>query len=141
MPEAGRALREASDALLRDLEALSVLEEEKREVTPGDPRLIDLAAQIEAIAARVLITSARQHELTEQIQEAAENGSASAPIASIDDTPRAISAILNEWRDAERRLEAASPGTAEAREAEVIVERLRDEYRKSHEAATRNKGS
>jgi hypothetical protein len=135
MPDTGNALRETSDELLRDLEALFVLEEEKRTVTPGDPRLIDLASQIEKIATRVLVTSARERQLTERIQEAAEEGSASVPDGSIDETPRPISAILADWREAERRLEAAAEGTAEAREAEVLVDRLRNEYRKAHEAA------
>ncbi len=137
MPDTSRALREASDALLRDLEALSVLEAEKREVTPGDPRLVDLASQIEHIAGRVLITSGRQRALTEEIQDAVEAGSPEAPDKTIDETARPISAILSDWRDAERRLEAAAEGTAEAREAEVLVERLRDEYRQAHEAARR----
>lgn len=136
MPETGRALRETSDELLRDLEALSVLEDEKRQVAPGDPRIIDLATQIERIAGRVLVTSGRQRELTERIQGEAEEGS-SVPNRSIDDTPRPISAILSDWRDAERRLEVAREGTAEAREAEVLVDRLRDEYRRAHEAAMR----
>ena len=48
MPGTGDALRRTSDALLRDLEALVSLEEEKRGVEPGDPRLVDLAAQIES---------------------------------------------------------------------------------------------
>ena len=135
MAEPVRALRETSDELLRDLEALSVLEEDKRQVSPGDPRLVDLAAQIESIAARVLVTSGRQRELTEEIQEAAETGSPPASNPPIDDVLRPIAAILSDWRDAERRLEAADPGTAEAREAEVLVEMLRDEYRVAHEAA------
>ena len=138
MPETGRALREASDALLRDLEALSVLEEEKRHVAPGDARIIDLAAQIEQIATRVLITSGRQRELTQEIQEATE-ARTSPPQPTINDTPRTISSILSEWRDAERRLEAAASDTAEAREAEILVDRLRQEYRRAHEAASREK--
>jgi hypothetical protein len=139
MVDTGRALREASDALLRDLEALSVLEDEKRAVQPGDPRLVDLAAQIEVVAGRVLLTSGRERALTEQIQQAAETGMAPVPDESIDDTPRAISAILSDWRDAERRLEAAADGTAEARAAEILVDQLREEYRKAHEAARRDK--
>lgn len=135
MPDTGHALRETSDALLRDLEALSILEDEKRQIAPGDPRLVDLATQIEQIAGRVLLTSARERELTVRIQEAAEAGSPAAPDSSIDETPRSISAILADWREAERRLEAAADGTAEAREAEVMVDRLRDEYRQAHEAA------
>jgi hypothetical protein len=138
MVDTGRALREASDALLRDLEALSVLEEEKREVQPGDPRLVDLATQIELVAGRVLVTSGRERALTEQIQQAAETGDAPIPDTPIDDTPRPISAILSDWRDAERRLEAAADGTGAAREAEILVDQLREEYRKAHESARRN---
>jgi hypothetical protein len=137
MAEPLRALRDASDELLRDLEALSVLEDDKRQIPPGDPRLVDLAEQIESIAARVLVTSGRQRELTEEIQETAEAGSGPATAKTIDDTSRPISAILSDWRDAERRLESAEAGTAEAREAEVIVDKLREEYREAHEAARR----
>lgn len=139
MPETGRALREASDELLRDLEALSVLEDDKRQVAPGDPRLVELAAQIEQIAGRVLVTSARQRDLSEQIHEAAEAGPPSAADKPIEDIDRPISAILSDWRNADRRLEAAGSGTAEAREAEVQIARLREEYRKAHEAARRQK--
>jgi hypothetical protein len=139
MPDTSRALREVSDSLLRDIEALTVLEEEKREVTPGDPRLVDLASQIELIAQRLLVTSGRERRLTEEIQEAAEAGSPSLPDKSIEETPRPISAILSDWREAERHLEAAEDGTAEAREAEILVDRLRDEYRHAYEAAKRPK--
>ncbi len=128
----GSALRETSDELLRDLEALSVLEDEKRQVAMDDPRLVDLAGQIEQIAGRVLAASERQRELTERIHEAADAGRASEPNKSIDETPRPISAILADWREAERRLAAAADGTAEALEAEVLVESLRDEYRVAH---------
>lgn len=137
MAEPLRALRDASDELLRDLEALSVLEDEKRQTPPGDPRLVDLAERIESIATRVLITSGRQRELTEELQETADAGSGPATTKTIDDMQRPISAILSDWRDAERRLESATAGTAEAREAEVLVDRLREEYREAHEAARR----
>jgi hypothetical protein len=135
MTDTGRALRSASDELVRDLEALGVLEDEKRQVALNDPRLLDFAEQIEQIAARVLLTSGRQRELTAQMQEEAEADAPAAAELSIDDTPRPISEILSDWRDAERRLEAADEGTAEAREAEVLVDRLRSEYRSAHQAA------
>jgi hypothetical protein len=45
--------------------------------------------------------------------------------------------VLAEWREAERRADAAPPGSAEAREAELLVERLREEYRRAHEEARR----
>jgi len=50
MGDTGQALRETSDALLRDLDVLSNIEEEKRSLQPGDPRLVSLATRIEEIA-------------------------------------------------------------------------------------------
>ena len=137
MPETGRALRDTSDQLVRDLEALSTLEEEKRQLSPDDDRFVDLAARIESIAMRVLVASGRQRELTEQMHQAANERSPGAPAESIEETARPISAIISDWRDAERRLEGAEPGSAEEREVEVLVEQLREEYRQAHEAARR----
>ena len=139
MPGTGDALRRTSDQLLRDLEALLQLEEEKRTIDPGDPRLVDLAARIEIIAKRVLASSTSQRAQTELIHELTENGSPAAPDAPIDETPRSMEAILAAWRQAERQLDAAEPGSAEATEAEVLVDRLREEYRRAHEEAAREK--
>lgn len=136
--ETGHALRETSDALLRDLDVLVTIEEEKRSLEPGDPRLVELAERIEEIARRVLVGSTRQHALTRTINAEVEAGSARAPEASIDETPRSIQAILADWREAERRAIAADSGSAEAAEANALVDRLREEYRQAHEAATRD---
>jgi len=135
MGDTGQALRETSDALLRDLDVLSTIEEEKRTLEPGDPRLVQLAARIEEIAQRVLVGSVRQRQLTEVVIAQVEAASPDAPDVPIEETPRSIQAILAEWREAERRVAAAAPGSAEATEAEALVGRLRDEYRRAHEAA------
>ena len=139
MPGTGDALRRTSDELLRDLEALLQLEEEKRTIDPGDPRLVDLASRIEIIAKRVLASSTSQRAQTQLIHELTENGSAAAPETPIDETPRSMEAILAAWRQAERQLDAAEPGSAEATEAEVLIDRLRDEYRRAHDEAAREK--
>ena len=138
MPDTGSALREASDALLRDLEALAELEEVKRRIEPGDPRLIELAGTIEAMAERVLASSARQRELTIEANDLVDLGLPEAPSRPIEETPRAIAAILADWRDAERRAQAAPPGSPEEAAAERAVDRLKAEYRRAHEDATRN---
>ena len=137
MPGTGDALRRTSDALLRDLEALLELEEEKRTIEPGDPRLVELASQIEQIAKRVLASSTSQRAQTQLIHELTENGSPAAPDATIEDTPRSMEAILSAWRQAERQLDAAVPRSAEAEEAQVLIARLRDEYRRAHDEANR----
>jgi hypothetical protein len=133
--DTGQALRETSDALLRDLDVLSTIEEQKRLLEPGDPQLVELATRIEEIAQRVLVGSVRQRQLTEHVIQQVETGSPEAPAEPIEHTARSIQAILAEWREAERRVNAAAPGSAEALEAEALVDQLRDEYRKAHEAA------
>jgi len=138
MQDTGEALREASDALLRDLEALSDLEATKREIVPGDPRLVELASTIEALAKRVLASSARQRELTLEASDLVDLGLPDAPSRSIEETPRSISTILADWREAERLAQAAAAGSAEAAEAEREIDRLKAEYREAHEEATRN---
>jgi hypothetical protein len=135
MADSGQALRQTSDALLRDLDVLSTIEEQKRSLEPGDPQLVDLARRIEEIAQRVLVGSVRQRELTEVVNGQVEAGSPDAPARPIGETPRSIAEILAQWRDAERRAEAAPPHSVEATEAEALVDRLRDEYRRAHEAA------
>jgi hypothetical protein len=139
MPGTGDSLRRTSDALVRDIEALLQLEEEKRSIDPDDPRLVDMAARIELIAKRVLASSTSQRAQTQLIHELVENGSPAAPDLPIEDTPRSIEAILSAWRQAERQLETAEPGSAEAREAEVLVDALREEYRRAHDEAARHK--
>jgi hypothetical protein len=138
--DSGDALRETSDALLRDLDVLVTIEEEKRSLEPGDPRLVELAARIEDIARRVLAGTARQHDLTRVVNAQVDAGSPHAPDSAIDDTPpRPIQAVLAEWRDAERRVASAEPGSAEKAEADALVTSLRDEYRRAHEAASRGR--
>jgi hypothetical protein len=102
---------------------------------------VDLASQIESIAARVLVSSTKQRALTEDIQDEAEAGGPTAPRTAIEDTPRSIPSILAEWREAERRAAAAEPGSAEAREVEILIDRLRAEYRRAHENARRRERS
>jgi hypothetical protein len=141
MSETAAALREASDQLLRDLESLSDLEEVKRVIEPGDPRLIELAGTIEVLAQRVLASSARQRQLTIEANDLVDLGLPDAPSHPIAETPRAISAILADWRDAERRAQLAPEGSTEAAEAERELGRFKEEYREAHEHATRHRNS
>jgi hypothetical protein len=128
------SLRATSDSLMRDLEVLSTLEEEKRNVKPDDPRLAGLAERIEEIARRVLATTVHQHGLADEINA---DPHAGADGASIEETRRPVAAVLAEWRDAERRASTAAPGTPEASEASAQVDALRAEYRRAYEAARR----
>jgi hypothetical protein len=48
-----------------------------------------------------------------------------------------MQAILADWRAAERRLAVAARGSAEALEAEALVDAARDAYRRAYDAANR----
>jgi hypothetical protein len=137
LTDTGSALRATSDTLLADIESLEALEQKKRNLEPGDPRLLELAEAVEHIAGRLLGGSVRQRKLTETATELAVQGSELAPDKSIAETPRAIHLILADWRAAERRVRAAQPGSLEATTAARDVERFRDEYRAAHDAALR----
>jgi prophage DNA circulation protein len=130
LTETHEALRANSDALLRDLDVLGTLEEEKRTISPTDPRMLDLASRIEEIALRVLAGSANERELSEQVAEHA----TSADVPPIDDTPRSMAAVLAEWREAERDVSDAIAGSAEALEARTRMEQARSAYQRAYKA-------
>lgn len=137
MADASTELRTTSDMLLLDLQALGDLEEQKRTTEHGDAALVDLAARIEEIAQRVLAGSRRQRELTEAVSEATATGDLE-PSATIE-TLRTASSILADWRDAERAARDAAAGSAERAEAERMVDRYREEYRRAFEATRRER--
>jgi hypothetical protein len=136
--DASRELRTSSDALLDDLAMLAGLEQEKRSLSPGSPRLVALAEEIEQLAARVLGQSRRQRSLSETVSDLARAGRGTTK-PSIEETPREIHLILADWREAERQASEAAPGSEQAREAEAAIDRLRDEYRAAHEFARRRR--
>ena len=131
MEDTAADLRATSDALMRDLEVLAAIEDEKRTLPPGDPRLVELAKRVEDIARRVLSSTVRQRELTEIGNQQVEAAAPGTPVASIDETPRAMADILAEWRAAERRASVAEPDSAEAAEARALGDHLREEYRRA----------
>lgn len=129
-------LRQASDRLLGQLTRLAELEGAKRDATPGTPEFVELSRQVEAVAAEVLGTSQQQTQLASATQVLRKTGSNEMPTRPISATPpvRDPHIVLSEWRDAERRLASAAPGSSDAELARADVERLREEYRTSFEA-------
>jgi hypothetical protein len=135
MEPASESLRNVSDALLRDLEALVTAEQEKRNVSPDDPRLLTLASEVDEIARRVLGLTQRQHDIAEQVHEQAAAGGPDAPTATIAETSphRPMGVILAEWRAAERdAIDAA--GSETGRTARLRADELREEYRRAYDA-------
>jgi hypothetical protein len=131
MSRTAKVIRATSDSLLRDLETLETLELEKRRLAPDDPELVTVATRIEEVAARVLQSSHEQRALTERIEAMHEVGDPDAPTVPIEEAPRDIHAILAQWREAEREIETATPGSIEHEAAKQRARRLRDEYREA----------
>ena len=151
MTDPALALRATSDALLADISRLADLERAKRHLQPGDERLVEVSAEIEVIADRVLQGSAEERARSEDAAAMVELGVEHAPEQSIEETDpprpadappappaapksRSIQAVLEEWRDAERRAGAALPGSPEGELARAEAERLKAEYHRAYQA-------
>jgi hypothetical protein len=61
-------LRSTAEALQEDADALAALEREKETLDPADPRLPDLARQVEELLRRMTTKAAAERELVDEIQ-------------------------------------------------------------------------
>jgi hypothetical protein len=129
-----RELRDTSDSLLRALDQMNDLEVEKRAVPTGSTHFVDLARRIEDLAVEVLRRTERQATLAEDTKARHDaGGGLGRPVEEISGKAREMSQILSEWRNAERALAVANPGSPDASVAAANVRRLREEYRLAHE--------
>ncbi len=115
------------------LEVLAAIEDEKRTLAPGDPRLVELAQRVEDVARRVLSSTVRQRQLTEVGSEQVEAAEPGTPVTSIDETPRAIADILAAWRAAERRAAPRNPARPRRPKRGALADHHREEYRRALE--------
>jgi hypothetical protein len=132
-------LHATSDVVLATLDRLRKLELEKRDLPVGSPRLVELAEEIERLAATVLGASDTQVDLAKAAVAGARAGTID-PASTINEMghpPRDVQTVLAEWRDAERHLGDARPGSPEAARIRADIEVLREEYRRAHDAAAR----
>ena len=129
--EHAAGLRRASDDFMQRLDRLYELESRKRELRPDQPEFVRLAREIEDLSRGLLYAGGVQVELAEELHADVKQGETIVD-QPIRETPprRDAVAVLAEWRAAERRLAAASPGTSEERSARADVDRYREEYRR-----------
>lgn len=127
-------LRSTSDQVLSAIEQLRELESEKRSIPPTSRRFQNLARQVEHVADKLADKAADQADLGEQLAE--EQVAAGKPGTPIRDIEREMGTILAEWREAERKVAAAAPGSPEEVAARADVARLRDEYQRAQAEAT-----
>ena len=132
-------LHAVSDTMLANLDRLRQLELEKRALPVGSPRLVELATEIETLAATVLGATDTQVDLAKEAVQEAQAGTLdpNATIEEMSAKPRELHVVLGEWRDAERRLGELPDGSPEAVALRGDIELLRAEYRRAHDAASR----
>jgi hypothetical protein len=116
------ALRHTSDALLKQLSDLEDLERTKRQLEPGSTAQLRLARRVETLARKVLNTAGQQTDLVEGIAESPDGTTMAT---------REPHVILAEWREAERAMDADTPGSASWEAARNAAYRLRSEYRRA----------
>ena len=125
-------LRNASDRMLRTLDQLAALENEKRTLKPDSERFQRLALEIERLAADVFAQTHAQRDIGERAKVVMDRIGADIPAIEGATATRDLQVILTEWRDAERRLAAADPDSAEHAAAAADVGRLRNEYHRAY---------
>jgi hypothetical protein len=130
-------LRVASDRMLRTLEQLQALENEKRTLQPGTERFQRLADEVERLAAEVFSQTHSQRQLGERAKVVTERHGAEITPIEEQESNRDLQLILHDWRDAERRLSLGDPDSAEHATAAADVGRLREEYHRAYLAGQR----
>jgi hypothetical protein len=134
--ELEQELRTTSDSLLLRLDRLRELELEKRELSPGTERFLQIARDIEILAGAVLAKTIQQEQLADKsVEVREETGQVARPIEEVP-APREASIVLAEWREAERRLASTAPDSSERDLVKAEVDRLREEYRRSYDAVS-----
>ena len=130
-------LRAASDTLRTTLDRLAALEAETRTLTPHDPRLLEAADEIEALAAEVYRVARAQGHISEVAHVMALPEAPDAPTGPFEAADHHLHQVLDDWRAAERELASAPPGSAQAADARLRARELRGEYRRAYEDARR----
>ena len=130
-------LRAESDATLAALDTIRELEERKRHLAPESEDFLFAARQITELSRVLSRTVSRQEELAEAVARGAKTAAPTRdrPIVEIPPADN-LPAILAAWRNAERRLADAAPGSDEERGLREAIEGLRRSYAKAHEKNT-----
>ncbi len=119
-------LRATSDQLLLAIDAVNVLERQKRGVHPGDDLFVQFAKDVR-VAAEVLLTLSRnEEEIAKELRSTP--GDDRMPTINETAAPPSLALTLDRWREVERRIAEAKPGSDEANRLLVEFEHLRRQY-------------
>jgi hypothetical protein len=114
------------------IQEVELRERKKRGVPPTDPGFPGLARDVR-MAAEAALALARDEEI-EANEIASRRGDLRLPTIETSPPPQNLAEILAEWRDVERRLEAADPTSPDAARLMDEFAALRDRYQEALKA-------
>ena len=134
-PDAAQSdLRAISDSFLAQIERLTALEELKRETPVDDPAFPRLAQEVEEMTRALLARATSQNLVAREVHADAVSDGGTTTIEEIPaGTP--VARILALWREVERELADAEPGSPRARELERRSAAFRTAYQRAYESA------
>lgn len=133
MPQRGE-FRATTDTMLDMIDALRASEERKRSVEVGSPDFLQAAQEAEELSRLAFRWAQMELQMALSAKSRIEAGQLSANVRLENVEPRPLDRVLAHWREAQIRLEIATPGTEEAEAAARDIERLREEYQAGHRA-------
>jgi hypothetical protein len=133
----GELLRATSDRLIVAINEVGAKERQKRGVRPADPRFPELARDVR-IAAQAVLQFARLEEAA-AAETAAEPDVETLPAINKIPPGRELALHLERWRAVEQALDAADPGSPEAKRLLGEFQRLRDQYNHAVEDKLRDR--
>jgi len=131
MPQRGE-FRATTDTMLDMIDALRASEERKRAVEIGSPDFLLAAQEAEELSRLAFRWAQMELQMALSAKGRIEAGQLSAGVLLKNVEPRPLDRVLAHWREAQIRLEIATPGTPEAEAAAHDIERLREEYQAGH---------
>ncbi len=128
MPRRGE-FRAFTDQMLDLIDRLRAAEEAKRAVEMGSPEFVQAARDAEELSRRAFRWAQMQLQMALEVQD---QGGKMPDVRLINVEPRPLDRVLAAWREAQMRLELATPGSPESEAAVRDIERLREEYQAGH---------
>jgi hypothetical protein len=132
MPDRG-IFRATTDQMFDFLEQIEAHERAKQESPMGSPEFVQEARDVERLSRLVFRWAQLELQMAQEAEGRVSRGESPADVRLTNVQPRPLDRILANWREAQLRLEIATPGSDEAQTASEEIERLREEYQVAHE--------
>jgi hypothetical protein len=132
MPDRG-ILRATTDQMFEYLEQIQAHERAKQETAMGSAEFVQEARNVERLSRLLFRWAQLELQMAQEAEGRVARGESPADVRLSTVKPRPLDRILANWREAQLRLEIATPGSEEAQIASEEIERLREEYQVAHE--------